>query len=427
MTALPHPSTAPAGDDDVAEVRDTGTDTTDDGSQPPAARRPRRGRKGPTIVMSVITLAALCGFGYLGWTGVDAARNVVGGTAQEVITDSNAPGFVAVVEETRVSMVAVTRDDGRLDSVLIFPDASSDGASTSVTWILGELLIPTTPGEPETSLRNIFADEGIEALTGAVTDVLGFGVTDAIIATQEDLVRVAEFVAPVRVSNPTPVRVLTEPEGGFDVRFETGVLELDAARLAEFITVESAHDPAENRGLRAEIGLAALASELAELIRSNPELEAPETPADLGGFLIRWGLGDHRFITLPLVPIAYKEAFLYRPDHERIALEVAPEVPFPVSAYPGQRPRTRLLNGTPDTSRASTIAPQVASLGAEVSTIGNANALDVAATSVVYSDESFAEVADRIAAYLGTTAEKTDHLDAADIDVVLGADFDLDL
>jgi hypothetical protein len=56
--------------------------------------------------------------------------------------------------------------------------------------------------------------------------------------------------------------------------------------------------------------------------------------------------------------------------------------------------------------------------------VGNANPLDVETSTVVYSDESFKGVADRIAEIVGVTAVRTDDIsDAADIDVVLGADY----
>ncbi|NLA34132.1 MAG: LytR C-terminal domain-containing protein [Actinobacteria bacterium] len=380
-------------------------------------RKAQRRRRRATAVMAVLSLTAAGGFGFMGWVGVDAARNVVGGTTQEVITDPTAPGFVAVVDETRVSAVALTTAAGTLDSVLVFPEATTDGGTVAI-WAFGELLIERDGRE--VALRDVFAEGGIEALLAETARVLGFAVSDGLVASATDITAIADFVAPITVRNPTPVRV--EGDDGVEVRFPSGTIELSSAELGEFMTMESYGDPPENRGLRAEAALEALGTGLAELIDANPEAETAEDPTDFGGYLIRWGRGDHHFISLPTTPIPYLSSFLYRPDFARIADEVGAEVPFPASAFPGQRPRTRILNGTPDTSRASSLVSQIAALGAEVSTIGNAGAFDVAETTVVYSDAAFAEVADRIADYLGTSATLTDApSDATDIDVVLGA------
>jgi len=55
--------------------------------------------------------------------------------------------------------------------------------------------------------------------------------------------------------------------------------------------------------------------------------------------------------------------------------------------------------------------------------VGNAKSLDVGSTTVVYSNDEFKGVADAIAEAVGVSAERTDEIsDAADIDVVLGAD-----
>ena len=174
--------------------------------------------------MTVLSLAAAGGFGYMGWVGADAARNVVGGATQEVITDSAAPGFVAVVDETRVSAVALTTAAGKLDAVLVFPEASTDGG-TAVIWALGELLIERDGRE--VALRDVFAEGGIDALLEETARVLGFGLSDGLVASATDVAAIADFLAPITVRNPTPVRV--EGDDGVEVRFPSGSLELSSA------------------------------------------------------------------------------------------------------------------------------------------------------------------------------------------------------
>ncbi|MCB1283782.1 MAG: hypothetical protein KDB20_05550, partial [Microthrixaceae bacterium] len=120
---------------------------------------PRR-RRVLSSVFLVITLLAVGGFAGLAWYGVDAARNVIGGTSAEVITDPQAPGFLAVVNETRVSLVVLIGADGQLDSTLLFPEPTDDG-SASVVWTLGDLLVAGDDGE-ERTLAQIHANDPAE-------------------------------------------------------------------------------------------------------------------------------------------------------------------------------------------------------------------------------------------------------------------------
>ena len=135
------------------------------------------------------------------------------------------------------------------------------------------------------------------------------------------------------------------------------------------------------------------------------------------------GTSSFDFIVLPTTRQSFKGSYLYSPDPEAITEQLNGVVQFPVSSFPGQRPRVRVLNGTTDTTMASRIAPDLARAGGEVLLVGNAKSLDVGSTTVVYSNDEFKGVADAIAEAVGVSAERTDEIsDAADIDVVLGAD-----
>lgn len=380
-------------------------------------RQAQKRRRRITSMFTVISLLFVGGFGYLAWLGADAARNVRGGTTANSVTDASEPGFVATVDATQVSLVAMVDGEGVLDSMLLFPEPTDDG-STTIVWTLGELLIDRDG--VETALRDIYAAEGIEAAVTAYEDIVGFSAGDVITAQVGDVESIAGIIAPIEVTNPN--RITVEVNGENEVRYPGGALELDAVEAADYLTVRSAGEASEDRGIRAGQLLMAMGSSLAELVADQPVDEA-EVPADFGALLIRWGAGDHQFMTLPVDPVEFKGTFLYRADAQAIRDELSGVVPFPVSAYPGQRPRIRILNGTADTTQAAIVAPDLAGLGAEVSLIGNATSFDVVDTGVVYSDEAFADVAQRIAEFLGTTATQTDvPSDATDIDVVLGAD-----
>lgn len=390
---------------------------------------PRR-RRVLSSVFLVITLLAVGGFAGLAWYGVDAARNVIGGTSAEVITDPQAPGFLAVVNETRVSLVVLIGADGQLDSTLLFPEPTDDG-SASVVWTLGDLLVAGDDGE-ERTLAQIHANDpaegdggtdgtgGAAAVAEAMESVLGFRISDVTEATVEDIESIAAILAPVTVRNPSSVSVSDGSET--TVRYRSGELELSASEVADFVTVRGAGEAPEDRGLRVKATLEALGAALSDLGLED----TGEDPRDLGAFLIRWSMADHSFVSLPVDPVAFEGSYLYRPNGLAIIDELSGLVPFPASAFAGQRPRARILNGTTDTDAASRVASQVAALGAEIATVGNAAAFDADATTVLYSDEAFAPVAERIAEFLGAEATRVEEVsDATDIDIELGADLAL--
>ena len=253
----------------------------------------------------------------------------------------------------------------------------------------------------------------------------------------DQLAAVAASLGVVEVRNPDPVTV--EDKGKRTERFAAGTISLDPDQLGEFLTLRSAGEAPENRSTRAEALFGTLIPALAQGgatstgtsgassstsgsgagSASNTSDDGPDLATTLAGM----GSSAPDFVLLPTERQAFKGSYLYRPDTAAITERLAGVVRFPLSAFPGQRPRIRILNGTTDRNAAMSVAPSLAEAGGEVLLIGNASSFDVATTSVVYSSEAFEGVANRIAEIVGATAERSDEAsDAADIDVVLGAD-----
>jgi hypothetical protein len=112
-----------------------------------------------------------------------------------------------------------------------------------------------------------------------------------------------------------------------------------------------------------------------------------------------------------------------RIDPDAISAWVATHVSFPISAYPGQRARVRLMNGTTDENAPAAVAPPIVSAGGEVVQTGNAEAFDLVASRVEYSSPEAQGAAERIAAALGLSAEVNPDLASdADVEVVVGSD-----
>ena len=229
------------------------------------------------------------------------------------------------------------------------------------------------------------------------------------------------------VANPDPISV---GEGRKRVvKYKSGELVLDAPAVADFLTIRGATEATENGSTRVFVVMEALAKRLAGL--------APgPSPSDEATLLATLGSGEIDSIALPFVKkearpapapggtTETKPTALYLPDTDRITEDLGGVVRFPVSAFPGQRPRVRLLNGTSDRTDAQDLAPRAAALGGEVLLIGNGPTTDVAVSLVTYLSPDFESIAQRIADVLDVTAVRSEDLsDAADIDVVIGANY----
>ena len=374
-------------------------------------------------IFSVLTVLAIGGLGWLGVQGYDAARKIKGGATATIVTDPAAPGFVAAVDASPVHLVAVTDDQDALSAFLVLvPDPA--GGSGSIVWSLGELVIEVDGAS--TSLAEVYKSGGLDAARAEFEKVLGFGSTDATIVGPTELADAAAGLGTVSVKNPDPISV--EVKGKKVEKFKAGAIELAPDELGEYLTLRGAGERPENRSTRAEALLTALQEQLGgsgETTTGGPTTAAPSVSEtnDLGTLVTRMGTSSFDFIVLPTTRQSFKGSYLYSPDPEAITEQLNGVVQFPVSSFPGQRPRVRVLNGTTDTTMASRIAPDLARAGGEVLLVGNAKSLDVGSTTVVYSNDEFKGVADAIAEAVGVSAERTDEIsDAADIDVVLGAD-----
>ncbi|MFN8050596.1 MAG: LytR C-terminal domain-containing protein [Acidimicrobiales bacterium] len=412
---------------------------------------------------SVLTVVCVAGLGGLGYRGYELARQMKGGATSKVITDPAAPGFVAAVDPTPVHLLALTNADDALSALIVLVPATSGGGG-NVVWSLGELVVDVDG--TATSLADVYKSDGLAATRSEFEKVLGFGVSDATVVGPDELSALAEPVSPLTIKNPDPITV--ESKGKRTEKFKAGTLALDADELDEFLTIRAAGEAPENRSTRAGVVISALAKALAESGNGSAttgggssssagstgstgasapgDTESSETTGgssgtsakgsgdgsglvtdagvDLGAVFGSLGANRIDFTVLPMKRQSFSGSFLYKPDAEGIAAKLADVVQFPVSSFPGQRPRVRILNGTSDVSKAKAVAPDVARAGGEVLLVGNANKFDAATTSVVYSSDSFADIAQRIATLFGVKAELSPNMsDAADIDVVIGADY----
>ena len=412
--------TGPAVDPgDVTAGASGGRGAADD-----ARDRAARRRRNAVRWCAVLTVVALGGLGWMGLQGYDAATKIKGGAQATIVTDPSAAGFVAAVTPSPVHMLALTDADDSLSALFLLVPATTGGGG-SVVWSLGELIIEVD-GE-KTSLASLYGGDGDAAARVATVrseyeKVLGFGVTDITVVGPTELAALIEPVGALTFKNPD--RVSVEENGKRVEQYKAGSITLEPDEISEYLTVRGAGEAPENRAIRASIVMDAIFTGYQALAAPPQATVVTDIGVSIAEVLGAVAAGSHEFIVLPTERQAYETSFLYSPDPAGIAESLGDVVQFPISSFPGQRPRVRILNGTADATRAKAVAPQVARAGGEVLLIGNNPTFDVAATSVVYSNSSFEAVAQRTADIFGVTAVRSEALsDAADIDVVLGADY----
>lgn len=386
--------------------------------EPAPAVRPSRRRSRVRQVLSFAVLAALLLSGVgLAYAGSRIIRSSTQGQVLAPIDDPSAPGFEAIVDATP-TIVILHDSDGLLDSVTVLSLPDPDGGG-------GVLMVParTVRDLPVYGLAPIeiaydLGDAQIE--TQAVGGLLGTAPGETAVVDAARWADLTAPVAPITVDNPNEIVVDGETV------FAEGEIDLEAEDVGPYLeaTVEGESDLA--RLFRHELFWRAWIDAVAE--DGSPEAVPGELDSGIGRFVRTLAAGDVVVETLPVQEategrFGEEEAFVPRSDE--IAELVDRLVPFPVSPAPGERARLRLLNGTPDTSVAATIAGLLPPAGVQVVIIGNAATTTVETTTVRYVDAGFRDEAEAVVDILGVgeAVEDPQPSDVADITVTLGADY----
>lgn len=441
---------------------DPSGDGVDDPVQPVvrrrrATQRRRRDRKllavqGGTTVLFIFALSALA------WAGWSSALRITGGTNDKV-TDPDAPGYVAAVKPTSVTLLAFTSatppppgsvtpptsEDGlHLTGMLLVVDRG-DGSRT-ISPIPAFTTLWEFEGAQPASAAEVFADGGIDVLRLRLGTDLSFGATAALVVPTSVIGDLASGTGPVTIDLADDVLQGTSDEDAA-VRYPSGELTLDPGEVAEFLSFYGFRDSESNRALRQELVWKALLGEVGAGAQDSGA-GSPSTSAESGdvgeaeeGEAVDEDLaaavdlldevradGGAQFSVVPMLAVPLNVSppvTLYRIDQMSMPGWVAAEVPFPISAFPGQRARVELLNGTTDTSAIQAVAPTVVGANGEIAFTGNAESFEVSQTRVEWAREDARVAAEQIATALGVTATAAgDEVDTTNIDVVvvIGAD-----
>ncbi len=379
-----------------------------------------RGLPPTRTLVAFVALAVLfvAGLG-LAYAGVRLVRTSTAGQVLAPIEDPDAPGFEAVVDATPT--IALFHTVGsKIDAVTVLtlpdPDGGGGGVLLVPTRIITEIpILGDAPLEAAYDLGN----------AGALTESLGTLLGTAVGETTEiDAARWAELVAPVsplRLDNPDDVIV----DG--QVLFAQGELELDAADVGTYLETTGEGESDLARLFRHQVFWETWLDAVGAAGRVDAVPGEVET--GIGRFVRSLARGDEVVATLPVDPELDRDEFgpepLFVVDGDRTSDVVDRLVPFPVSPAPGTRARVRLLNGTVDTSAASSVAADLPPAGVQVVLIGNATTFGEMATTVRHASPEFRDEAAAIVDILGVgeVVEDPRPSDAADITVTLGADY----
>jgi hypothetical protein len=387
-------------------------------------RKARLRRRRATIVQSVLTVVFVVAMLALGFVGWRSSLKLTGGRDLEV-TDPAAPGYVAEVNPTTADLIAVTGPDEGLATMLLVL-GGGEGSSTTVVPVSAWLTLWEFEDAGPASAHDIYESGGIDALRLRLGVDLTFGPTDAVTVPGPMVEELARSVGPITVNLPDNV-IVADEAGGDSVRYPAGAVTLQPADVMDFLAIRGDGEAEYARALRLTQVWTAL---LNGFTAQGTPLEVPDGASEdetlFAEVLDGLGTSELSMQLLPTddVPLNVQPPVsLDRVDEDAMATWVPTYVPFPISAYPGQRATVDLLNGTTNPDAITTVAPKIVTAGGEISLTGNAESFDIATSRVEYSSSTAKDAADAIAGQLGLSATRSDSsVRSVDVTVVVGKD-----
>ena len=389
-------------------------------------RKARQRRRRATIAQGVLTVVFVVALVGLAFVGYRASLKLTGGRDLE-ITDPAAPGYVAEVKPTDADLLAVTGPDGSLVTMLMVLGTGAE--TTTVVPVSAWLTLWEYEDAGPASARSLFESGGIDAVRLRLGVDVTFGMTDAATVPAASIESLAAAVGPVTLDLPDNV-ILEDGAGGTAVRYPAGQLTLQPTEVVEFLATQGVGEAELNRSIRLTQLWTALFDGLAGS-GATPSTAADEAgAADVALFadiIESLSSGEVSMQLLPTneipLPDMVPPKSIDRVDEAAMATWVPTYVPYPTSAFPGQRASVNVLNGTTNPDAIQAVAPKVVAADGEISLTGNADSFDVATSTVQYASNDAQAAAEAIAASLGLTATISEDADeSVDVTVVVGKD-----
>lgn len=389
-------------------------------------RKAQRRRKRATTVVSGFTVIFVVLAMALGFAGWKATMRITGG--QEVkVTDPAAPGYTAEAQPTDVQLLAFTNNSGGLATTLMFTGGAGTNSTTVVPVSAGLVVWEFEEAGPVT-LRDLFADAGLDVLTLRLGVDLTFGIESSASMPIAEMQPLFDSMGPITTELPDIVYTLDE-NGERVIHYPAGEMTIEPDQVADFLSFTGDGEAELNRSLRlkpvwqkiieaylADPSLVGSPSEVRDKVSLWTQLDKSK-PAPKGAEMIQ--VLPTNVIGLYTTPPVYLDKI----DADAMPGWVASFVPFPSAAFPGQRVIVNLLNGTSDRSVIQKVSPRIVTAGGSIGMTGNAESFDIAASKVEYVNAAADQRANRIASELGTTATKIALLPSGvDVQVTVGND-----
>jgi len=390
-------------------------------------RRFRRRTRLAVCVYTLTTLAAVSGLVLLGVEGYRTTRNLRGGTEDTGITDSSAPGFQAEVKPTPTRLLLNIDSAGQLtDSQLLVSGPNGQGGA--VVFIPGATLIQAAD-VPGSTLAQLFDSGGTAEVQRRIETILGFSILEVTEVDPAALAELTKSAGTITIQNPDNL-FAEDAAGQRQQLFAAGTLDLQPEQVAAYVGLEVKGESATNRSARSQL----VWESWLELLDDPARREGLSALQDsvlsaVGSDIAGIASGTYSVKQLPLRRVVIpdeKQGVLFLPDAELTLQQIAPLVPFPTSAFPGQRVKVRVLKGTPSVAIDLAVTKPIVGSGGEIVVIGNADSFDVARSTIVYREPALADAATVIAKQLGLSATPTEdpaQPENIDVSIVLGADF----
>jgi hypothetical protein len=379
-------------------------------------------RMWPYVVVSVVCVGVLV---TLAWEGYQTSLDIRGGVESKV-TDPSKPGYEAQVQPTPTHLLISTTPGGKVGDAYLVVEGNG-GSGGTVLFIPG-LVVVRVDGEPF-NLADLADRKGIGAVVDAIQRTLGIGVTNAVEVSPDVLKRLVEPAGALAVQNPD---ALGGSGSGGGTTFPAGDIEVRPDQVAEYLSILDVGESIVDRPVRAaelwESWISRLATDRAAV---PSDVTAPSIadgdPVDVASIIGGLAKGQVSYQQLPVdrLEVPNSGGFaVYQPDAAGIADSISRIVPFPTSAFAGQRTRVRLLRGTTDEHATLRAAQPLVAAGGEILVLGNASSFRVATTRVEYNAPGQKSVAQEMAKRLGVgEATAGSESDAVDVTVIIGADF----
>lgn len=397
---------AVVGDDTPGTGR--GLDSDDD----PTSAVPVR-RMWPLHVAMAVLIVAVPVLGYVGYrlTSDSTTGTVVSGSS-----DSESPGYMALVEPTPVALVIHTADDGAARGLTLLSLSGPDQRGGAIVAVPVDVRLDR-PGFGIHDFAASIERTRPETAGKVIGRQLGLGFTEVVTMTDAELVRFVEPVSPLRFDNPEDV---TTAEGEL---FEAGPIELGADEVPAYLSASDEGNTSSGALERQQLLWSTWVGAIGDA--GDAAVVPGETQVGLGRYLGALAQGTVQTASFPVnaAPDDGKPGS-FVVDRAPADLLIANAVPFPVAAEEGDRASVAVMNGHGPGSAPGAVIQRLTFAGAQIIAMGNAADFDHAETTLTYSGRAMRASAQRMADTLGVgRVVESDRPDAeVDVRVVMGAD-----